>query len=206
MLLPRMLDDAFKLTLDKHFPVVSRPSEAPPSSSKDLRREVLGGMKIEPKSSSESIGRLNSLKATSRKAEGEHGTSKYGSPSPYYVDGYNAYQNLWEKLYDFSSGKNYLKVKERHLRCAQMTYISETQDVFFTTRESLKAAVGKGRQLSELRDAQTSLTNKKNSTPLQMNPNMDLTLNLKNIHREKTQIGSTADDTELTIIETASIR
>lgn len=39
MLLPRMLDDAFKLTLDKHFPVVSQPSEAPSSSSKDLRKE-----------------------------------------------------------------------------------------------------------------------------------------------------------------------
>jgi hypothetical protein len=105
-----MLDDAFKLTIDKHFPVVSRPSEA---STKELKRE---STKIEAKtSSSTSIGRVGSIKGSTRKSDGE--SSKYGTPSPYFVDGYNAYQNLWEKIYEFPTGKNYLKVKERRLRC-----------------------------------------------------------------------------------------
>jgi hypothetical protein len=112
VLLPRMLDDAFKLTVDKHFPVVSRPTQE--ASTKELRRESTKMM--DNKSSSTSINRLGSIKGTSRKSDGDT-CSKHGTPSPYFVDGYNAYQNLWEKLYEFPTGKNYLKVKERRMRC-----------------------------------------------------------------------------------------
>jgi hypothetical protein len=85
VLLPRMLDDAFKLTVDKHFPVVSRPSKD--ASSKELKRESTKMM--DAKSSSTSINRVSSIKGTSRRSDGD--TSKYGPPSSYFVDGYNAY-------------------------------------------------------------------------------------------------------------------
>ena len=31
-------------------------------------------------------------------------------PSPYYVEGYNAYMNMWEKIYDLTNSKFYNKV------------------------------------------------------------------------------------------------
>lgn len=31
-------------------------------------------------------------------------------PSPYYVEGYNAYVNMWEKIYDLTHSKFYNKV------------------------------------------------------------------------------------------------
>lgn len=80
ILLPRMLDDAFKLTLDRQFG----------------RRE--------PKSS---FGYLGEQQSKRRRESNEPANQK---PSPYPVDGYTSFANLWERVYDMQSGRQYLRV------------------------------------------------------------------------------------------------
>lgn len=40
---------------------------------------------------------------------------------------------------DLSTGKNYLKLKERRIRAQTMAYISDTHDLFLTPKDSIKA-------------------------------------------------------------------
>jgi hypothetical protein len=63
---------------------------------------------------------------------------KHGNPSLYHVDGYTGFMNMWEKIYDLTTAKSFNKVQERRIRSNTMVYLSETQDLYLTTRESIK--------------------------------------------------------------------
>lgn len=108
ILLPRMLDDAFKLTIDRQFG----------------RRE--------PKSS---FGHLGEQSKRRRESNEPPANQK---PSPYPVDGYTSFANLWDRVYDMQTGRPYLRVQERRLRSPQIVYVSETHDLFVTTTESYR--------------------------------------------------------------------
>jgi hypothetical protein len=108
ILLPRMLDDAFKLTLDRQF----------------CRRE--------PKSSFGYLGEQSKRRRESNEPANQ-------KPSPYPVEGYSSFANLWERVYDMQAARQYLRVQERRLRSPQTVYVSETHDLYMTTTESYRA-------------------------------------------------------------------
>lgn len=97
-LLPRMLDDAFKLTLDRQFPVVSRPSAkngldiGGSNSSSNLSKKHHENSSGANTASTSAISRMNSVNkiGSYRKSEG-----RYSNPSQYYVEGYSSQANLW---------------------------------------------------------------------------------------------------------------
>ena len=51
---------------------------------------------------------------------------KHGNSSPYYVEGYSASINMWEKIYDLANSKCYNKVQERRIRSKTMVYASDS--------------------------------------------------------------------------------
>lgn len=59
-------------------------------------------------------------------------------PSPYSVDGYSSFTNMWDKVYDMQLGKHHLKSYERRIRSNTTVYLTETHDMYLTPTASYR--------------------------------------------------------------------
>lgn len=89
-LLPRMIDDAFKLTLDVYLP-------GPKASAAGQEKAPAGGQEKAPAAASD--GANNNSNTSQRSPQKQSGPGASPSKQHFKVDGYDDNENLWTHIY-----------------------------------------------------------------------------------------------------------
>ncbi|CDW88442.1 ttl domain containing protein [Stylonychia lemnae] len=143
ILLPRMLDDAFKLTIDKIFP-----------NPKDVYLQNSNNISLKITSKNNALAQKDPLqrrdtdyKFSKSQSNWKNLKTSYADQANYIgsqdssiypIEGYSDYANLWDKLMNLTSGSNYLKVNERRIRSDTVLYSPEGVEFFATSFKSYK--------------------------------------------------------------------
>lgn len=107
VLLPRMIDDMFKLTIDKTFPMSH---QDPIYGGRPFTKSNTNGVvqhASHPMLAEDPLLAQNKISHSPLKNNGDHGRAsraEKGHPSIYPVRGYKDVQNMWQKIGSFKSG------------------------------------------------------------------------------------------------------